>query len=246
MRRATSSSSGPRAPARRRRGRLRVARWTLEGIGAGRGPSRRFRSAGRIGCRCCRASTLDEYRTLLPGYDVGLSLMLTPHPSLVPLEMAAAGLLTVTQHLRQQDAAGAAALSSNLMPVAPTVDGDRGAGSPTPIARAGDHDRRVAGSRVAWSRELVGRASTTRSCARLADVPRRRLSAPRCASGSTSRVSRRRWAATSATRARLLRALVRAPGRASHGGVHRARLRAAARAARAPRRTRSRRCRASC
>ncbi|MCW2958595.1 MAG: hypothetical protein JWP18_1398, partial [Solirubrobacterales bacterium] len=37
-----------------------------------------------------------SYADVLRAHDVGLSLMYTPHPSLVPIEMASAGLLTVT------------------------------------------------------------------------------------------------------------------------------------------------------
>ena len=33
---------------------------------------------------------------MLRDHDVGLALMYTPHPSLVPIEMASAGMLTVT------------------------------------------------------------------------------------------------------------------------------------------------------
>lgn len=130
-------------------GGLDPAGWSVEGIGAGRefapvplGRDQALRILPRV--------DLAEYQTMLPGYDVGLSLMLTPHPSLVPLEMAAAGLITVTNTYANKDAAALAALSANLRPVAPTVDGIA-AGLADAIASAGDLDRRVAGSRVAWS-----------------------------------------------------------------------------------------------
>jgi glycosyltransferase involved in cell wall biosynthesis len=125
--------------------------WRLEGIGTGRafapvplGGSHRLALLPRV--------TLDEYRTLLPGYDVGLSLMLTPHPSLVPLEMAAAGLVTVTNTFANKTAAALRALSSNLVPVAPTVAAI-GRGLTDAVARTSDYAGRVAGSEVAWSRD---------------------------------------------------------------------------------------------
>src|SRR5919108_534735 len=37
-----------------------------------------------------------DYASVLREHDVGLALMFTPHPSLVPIEMASAGMLTVT------------------------------------------------------------------------------------------------------------------------------------------------------
>jgi hypothetical protein len=130
-------------------GALDPTAWRVDGIGAGRafapvalGRGQELRLLPRV--------DLAEYRMLLPGYDVGLSLMLTPHPSLVPLEMAAAGLLTVTNTYANKDAAALTRLSSNLIPAAPTIDGIA-AGLADAVAHAGDLERRVAGSRVAWS-----------------------------------------------------------------------------------------------
>jgi hypothetical protein len=134
-------------------GGLSADTWVVEGIGAGRG----FEPIPLGGT--CRLSllprvSLAEYQTLLPGYDVGLSLMLTPHPSLVPLEMAAAGLVAVTNTYANKTAAALTALSSNLLPIAPTVDAIAG-GLGVAIRRAPDLEARVAGSRVAWSRSWL-------------------------------------------------------------------------------------------
>ena len=94
--------------------------------------------------------SLAEYQRLLPGYDVGLGLMLTPHPSLVPLEMAAAGLVAVTNTYANKTAEALRAISTNLVPVAPTVagvvDGLREA-----VGRSRDLEARAAGAEVAWS-----------------------------------------------------------------------------------------------
>jgi hypothetical protein len=130
---------------------LDPAAWVMEGIGAGR----TFEPVPLGGA--CRLSllprvTLDEYQRRLPAYDVGLSLMLTPHPSLVPLEMAAAGLVTVTNTYANKTAAALEALSTNLVAVAPTVDAIA-IGLARAIRRADDLEGRVVGSRVAWSRD---------------------------------------------------------------------------------------------
>jgi hypothetical protein len=85
-------------------GALSPAEWLIDGIGAGRA----FEpvSLGRgVRLALLPRVSLAEYYQLLPRYDAGLSLMLTPHPSLVPLEMAAAGLVTVTNTYANKTAA---------------------------------------------------------------------------------------------------------------------------------------------
>src|SRR5262249_1642667 len=59
-------------------------------------------------------------REVLRGHDLGLSLMYTPHPSLVPIEMASAGMLTVTNTYGNKTDHLLKALSPNLIAVAPT------------------------------------------------------------------------------------------------------------------------------
>jgi len=78
--------------------------------------------------------------------------MSTPHPSLVPLEMASAGMLTVTNSWETKDAAAMAALSPNLIAVPPGVEGIV-AGLAEAVAGAGDYERRIAGATVDWSRD---------------------------------------------------------------------------------------------
>jgi hypothetical protein len=90
------------------------------------------------------------YGEMLAGHDVGLALMFTPHPSLVPLEMASAGLLTVTNTYDTKTAADLEALSGNLIAAEPTIEGVVG-GLATAAERAGDGGARVAGATVAWS-----------------------------------------------------------------------------------------------
>ena len=85
-------------------------------------------------------TSLQEYIRIMPNYDVGLSLMLTPHPSLVPIEMASAGMWTVTNTLANKTAERLQAISTNLIGVQPTVADRRwpGAGD-----GAGWRDRRT-------------------------------------------------------------------------------------------------------
>ncbi len=126
-----------------------AAAWEFHGIGTvgnfrvvplGRGAE--LRMVPRVG--------LQEYVDLLPTYDVGLALMLTPHPSLVPLDMAAAGLVTVTNTYATKTAERIEALSRNLVAAPPTVPGIAGA-LRIAARRAADAEARVAGSRVRWA-----------------------------------------------------------------------------------------------
>jgi hypothetical protein len=64
----------------------------------------------------------DDYGRLLRGSDVGLSLMLSPHVSYPPLEMAAAGATVVTNVFSVKTAERLNRISRNLLPVEPNVD----------------------------------------------------------------------------------------------------------------------------
>jgi glycosyltransferase involved in cell wall biosynthesis len=92
-----------------------------------------------------------SYGDLLRGHDVGLALMYTPHPSLVPLEMASAGMVTVTNTFENKTPEALAAISPNLVAAEPGIEGVAAALIAAGEAAA-DAERRARGSRVAWSR----------------------------------------------------------------------------------------------
>jgi hypothetical protein len=94
--------------------------------------------------------SLKEYKELLPGFDIGLSLMMSPHPSLPPLEMAAAGLLTVTNTYANKTEKALKEISSNIIPAAPTVEGVEKA-LQTALDKCEDYDLRIKGSHINWS-----------------------------------------------------------------------------------------------
>ncbi|MEK6326333.1 MAG: glycosyltransferase [Actinomycetota bacterium] len=94
----------------------------------------------------------EGYAELLRAHDVGLALMYTPHPSLVPIEMASAGMLTVTNSFENKTADAMAAISSNLIAVEPSVEGVC-AGLREAVAGVDDFGRRARGSDVRWSRD---------------------------------------------------------------------------------------------
>ena len=125
--------------------------WELWGIGTV-GERRAVALGGGASLALLPRATQAQYARLLRDHDVGLALMYTPHPSLVPVEMAAGGLVTVTNSFENKTAATMTAISGNLIAVAATVDGVV-AGLRDAVAAAGDHRRRVRGSAVNWSRD---------------------------------------------------------------------------------------------
>jgi hypothetical protein len=78
--------------------------------------------AGRV-LRPMPWRSLADYGELLGSSDVLLSLMLSPHPSYPPLEMASAGGNVVTNTFGVKTAAAMARLSPRIIAVAPEVDG---------------------------------------------------------------------------------------------------------------------------
>jgi hypothetical protein len=63
------------------------------------------------------------YAQLVRKSDIGLALMLSPHTSYPPLEMAACGGIAVTNVFGTKTAEALTKLSSNIVPVTPTLEG---------------------------------------------------------------------------------------------------------------------------
>lgn len=89
---------------------------------------------------------IESYARKLGEYDVGVCLMLAPHPSVPPFEMAAAGLCTVTTGFDNRPAETMSAISRNLIAadhsVASVVEALREA-----VSRARDFEGRLQGAR---------------------------------------------------------------------------------------------------
>jgi glycosyltransferase involved in cell wall biosynthesis len=142
------------------------AGWELNGIGTvGGGRTLALGGGAKLDLR--PRSDQNAYANLLREHDIGLALMYTPHPSLVPIEMASAGMLTVTNSFENKTQAAMTAISANLLAPAPTVDAIAGA-LRLASDQIDDYERRAQGSRVNWSRdwnqsftdELVDRVMT--------------------------------------------------------------------------------------
>jgi glycosyltransferase involved in cell wall biosynthesis len=125
--------------------------WELRGIGTV-GHRRRLGLGGDEALELLPRSAQSDYAGVLAGHDVGLALMYTPHPSLAPIEMAAAGLVVVTNTFENKTPEALRAISTNLIAGEPTVTGIA-----TALRRAAegaeDFEQRVTGSEVNWSRD---------------------------------------------------------------------------------------------
>jgi len=125
--------------------------WELDGIGTV-GAGRTIQLGSGAALQLVPRRDQAGYAELLREHDVGLALMYTPHPSLAPIEMAAAGMLTVTNTFETKTADALAAISPNLIAVEPGLDSIV-AGLREAVGGAADAERRVAGARVNWSRD---------------------------------------------------------------------------------------------
>jgi hypothetical protein len=92
---------------------------------------------------------LMDYAEALRGFDVGLSLMYAPHPSILPFEMAASGIITVTNTFGRRNVDFFRSVSTNIEPCQPNIDAISQALG-TAVARVADYTSRLQGARITW------------------------------------------------------------------------------------------------
>jgi hypothetical protein len=124
--------------------------WELNGIGTV-AAERRIQLGGGAPLNLLPRRGQAAYADVLRDHDVGLALMYTPHPSLVPIEMASAGMVTVTNSFENKTPAALAVISPNLIVAEPGLD-DLAEALAAAAGRVKDFEARAAGSRVRWSR----------------------------------------------------------------------------------------------
>lgn len=123
--------------------------WDIAGIGNVDGTSELLLPESKVRMRMLPRVAQREYADTLRQFDVGLALMYTPHPSLVPIEMAEAGLVTVTNTYANKDRASLEAISGNLIAAEPKIDSIEEALA-TAEVMSRNPEARVAGSQVDW------------------------------------------------------------------------------------------------
>jgi hypothetical protein len=124
--------------------------WEFRGIGTVEASSR-IKLADGVSLNLLPRQSQETYKEVLRSHDLGLSLMYTPHPSLVPIEMAAAGMLVVTNTCANKTGEKLRAISSNIIAVEPTIEAITD-GLKEAAANIEDYGRRIEGSRVEWAR----------------------------------------------------------------------------------------------
>jgi glycosyltransferase involved in cell wall biosynthesis len=106
-----------------------LAGWTVRGVGtvgAGRrvdlAAARRVDLGGGASMQLVPHTTPEAFARMLTEHDVGFALRYGPHPGPMPLAMASAGLLTVTNAFEDKTAESLAAISPNLIAAEAGVD----------------------------------------------------------------------------------------------------------------------------
>jgi glycosyltransferase involved in cell wall biosynthesis len=125
--------------------------WELHGIGTVQYAGR-LALPGGVQLELVPRTQQATYGQILQQHDIGLALMYTPHPSLVPIEMAAAGMLAVTNTFANKTPEALTAISPNLIAAPPTVEGVAAALREA-IRNVDDAERRARGAEVRWSRD---------------------------------------------------------------------------------------------
>jgi hypothetical protein len=124
--------------------------WVVNGIGPRQPTEVRYGDGLRV--KVLAPHDRAQHADLLRGHSVGLSLMLSPNPGAVPLEMAAAGMPVVTNTFENKTGDALSAISENLIAVEPTIEGIK-EGIRAAVSASADHDRRIRGTDINWSRD---------------------------------------------------------------------------------------------
>ncbi|MCK4980641.1 MAG: hypothetical protein KAS62_09600, partial [Candidatus Delongbacteria bacterium] len=85
----------------------------------------------------------------LPEFDIGLSLMLSPHPSLVPTEMCSTGMNVVTNSFENKTEEEMKKISVNFYTAEPTVSSIKNAISEA-VQDIDNFEKRYSGAKIKW------------------------------------------------------------------------------------------------
>jgi len=122
--------------------------WEFHGIGSIK-PVKNIELPNGAELKIFPRTNLEEYKKLLPEYDIGLSLMFTPHPNLVSIEMASAGMIVVTNSFANKTQETLTKVSSNIIVEDPTISGIEKALF-SAVKLSNDYESRIKGSKVNW------------------------------------------------------------------------------------------------
>ena len=132
-----------------RNGCFDLTKWEFHGIGSVE-QYKSIKLHDNIELKLLPRVSLEEYKKLLPEYDIGLSLMLTPHPNLLTLDMASAGMIVVTNSFANKNQENLSEISSNILAAEPTIT-DVERVLCLAVKQVKNFRNRVEGSRVNWA-----------------------------------------------------------------------------------------------
>ena len=92
-----------------------------------------------------------DYGEALREFDIGLSLMFAPHPSILPFEMASAGQIVVTNSFEYRTADVLKAISGNIEPCMPEPQSVADA-LESAVNRVPHFEKRIEGAKFEWAR----------------------------------------------------------------------------------------------
>jgi hypothetical protein len=106
-------------------GIIDLTKWQLIGVG---GINSEFVcNLGKKGKKACIEMIQNvpepEYKKLLMNADIGLALMISPHPSLAPFDFAAAGMIVVTNSYETKKQKSFDEISPNFVVAKPSLNG---------------------------------------------------------------------------------------------------------------------------
>lgn len=125
----------------RREGAFNAEPWEFFMIGSPR--MGEFYDVDGLRITCLPNQGYDAYRKTVATFDVGMSLMYAPHPSVPPFEMVRSGVITVVNTSRMRPTEWYHSISANFEPAVPTLEGLADAIKRAAV-RVGDIDARLA------------------------------------------------------------------------------------------------------
>lgn len=125
--------------------------WEFIGVGT-LGPTYEIPLSSKYKIKIISKMPASDYSKALTEFDLGLSLMNAPHPSLLPFEMASSGILTVTNVYSNRSAEDLINLSKNIFPAEMDIKSISDA-IISASKKLNDHQYRIENSCINWSND---------------------------------------------------------------------------------------------
>jgi hypothetical protein len=123
-------------------------RWTFHGIGS-LGGEYDVDLGGGHHMKIEPRIPQQDYERIIRSFDVGLSLMWAPHPSVLPYELARGGVVTVTNEYGTRTQSQLAKFGHNIVAAIPTIEGVAAA-LRVAAGRSDDVQARLKGALFDW------------------------------------------------------------------------------------------------